>query len=197
VKLFYSPPSPFARKCRIVVRERNLMARVEEIAVMPTAGDDQLGKVNPLMQAPALLDDAGVAWNDSPLICQYLDTLGEGPRLIPDGDARWAVLRREVIADGASEMGVKIRLESVRPESERSKNWIERWRGGLIRSLDAAESAGPDKPSLDIASIATVCALTWFDLRFADIGWREGRPKLTALQAELEKRPSFRETAPA
>jgi glutathione S-transferase len=197
VKLFYSPPSPFARKCRIVVRERNLLGRVEEIAVMPTAGDDQLGKVNPLMQAPALLDDAGVAWNDSPLICQYLDTLGEGPRLISEGDARWAVLRREVIADGASEMGVKIRLESVRPEGERSKNWIERWRGGLIRSLDAAESAAPDKPYLDVASIATVCALTWFDLRFADLGWRDGRPKLAALQAELEKRPSFRETAPA
>jgi glutathione S-transferase len=197
VKLFYSPPSPFARKCRIVVRERNLLSRVEEIVVMPTAGDAQLGKVNPLMQAPALLDDAGIAWNDSPLICQYLDTLGEGPRLLPDGDARWAVLRREVIADGASEMGVKARLESVRPEGERSQSWIERWRAGLIRSLDAAEAASPDTPNLDIASIATVCALTWFDLRFADIGWREGRPKLTALQAELEKRPSFRETAPA
>jgi glutathione S-transferase len=197
VKLFYSGPSPFARKCRIVVRERGLTSRVEEISVMPTAGDPQLGKVNPLMQAPALLDDAGVAWNDSPLICQYLDAWGEGPRLVPEGDARWAVLRREVIADGAMEMGVKIRLESVRPEAERSQSWIARWHAGLIRSLDAAEAAAPDKPTLDLASIATVCALTWFDFRFADLGWREGRAKLAALQAELEQRPSFRQTAPA
>src|SRR5262249_36116322 len=102
-----------------------------------------------------------------------------------------------VIGDGASEMGVKIRLESVRPEGERSKSWVERWRAGLIRSLDAAEAAAADKPSLDIGAISAVCALTWFDLRFADIGWREGRPKLAALQAELEKRTSFRETAPA
>lgn len=35
------------------------------------------------------------------------------------------------------------------------------------------------------------------DLFAGDLDWRAGRPKLTALQASLEARPSFRETAPA
>lgn len=197
MKLFYSPPSPYARKCRILIRERNLSPRVEEIAINPIGGDDALGRANPLMQAPALVDDSDVAWSDSPLICQYLDTLGEGPRFVPEGEARWAVLRREVIADGAMEMGVKMRLESIRPEAERSQTWIARWRAGLIRSLDAAEAAAASEVQLDLGAVATVCALTWLDFRMADLAWREGRPRLAALQARLELRPSFRETAPA
>ena len=64
MKLYFSPPSPFARKCRIVVRERGLLGRVEEIAISPLSAGGDFANINPLLQAPALVDDAGVAWND-------------------------------------------------------------------------------------------------------------------------------------
>lgn len=41
-------------------------------------------------------------WTDSSLICARLDALAS-PRFIPEGDARWAARRREVIADGIME----------------------------------------------------------------------------------------------
>jgi glutathione S-transferase len=195
MKLYYSPASPFARKCRIVVREKGLLEQVEEIRVDPIAGDASLNAINPLGQVPAFIDDAGVAWTDSPLICARLDAITGEPALIPGGEARWEVLRREVFADGVMEAGVKIRLEMARPEGERSSTWPARWRASMLRGLDAAEAntAG----AFDLAAIATVCALTWVDFRFPDLGWKATRPRLAALQAELEQRPAFRETAPA
>ncbi len=196
MKLYYSPASPFARKCHILIREKGLSDRIEEVRADPLGGDDALAAVNPLMQVPALIDDDGVAWTDSPLICARLDALAPSPRFIPDGEARWDVLRREVIADGLMEFGVKIRLENTRPESERSAKWIARWRAGVLRGIDAAE-ASADPAGFDLGAVASVCALTWLDFRLPDLNWAPSHPKLAALQQTLEARASFRETAPA
>lgn len=198
MKLYYSPASPFARKCRILIREKGLLQRVEEIRADPIGGDAALNAVNPIGQVPALIDDDGVAWADSPLICARLDALAGAPAFIPEGEARWAALRRETRADAIMEVGVKMRLESIRPEGERSSTWMARWREGLVRGLDAAEADAPDAgASIDIGAVALVCALTWLDLRHPDLVWRDGRPRLAALQKALEERASFRETAPA
>ncbi|MBL8536505.1 MAG: glutathione S-transferase N-terminal domain-containing protein [Hyphomonadaceae bacterium] len=196
MKLYVSPASPFARKCRILIREKGLTERIEEVRADPIGGDAALAAVNPLMQVPALVDDEGVAWTDSPLICARLDALAPIPRFIPEGDARWSALRCEVIADGMMEFGVKIRLENTRPETERSQTWIARWRAGMLRGLDAAE-ANADPAAFDLGAVATVCALTWLDFRFPDLGWARTHPKLAALQATLESRSSFTETKPA
>ncbi len=196
MKLYFSPASPFARKCRILIREKGLNERVEEVRADPIKGDAALAAINPLMQVPALIDDAGVAWTDSPLICARLDALAPSPRFIPEGEARWGVLRREVIADGIMEVGVKIRIENTRPESERSQTWIARWRAGMLRGIEAAEAVA-DPGAFDLGAVASVCALTWLDLRFPDLGWASAHPKLAALQKALESRPSFRETTPA
>ena len=195
MKLYVTQASPFARKCRVLVREKGLAERVQEIVADAVNGDPALNAVNPMGQVPALVDDDGMIWTDSPLICARLDALAPNPRFIPEGDARWGVLRREVIADGMLELGVKIRLESLRPEGERSPTWLARWRAGLMRGLDTAEAQCVNE--LDLGAVATVCALTWLDLRFPDVGWRSGRPRLAAAQAQLEARDSFRATAPA
>ncbi len=173
-----------------------MLDRVEEIRVDPLNADPALIALNPMSQVPTFVDDAGVAWTDSPLICQRLIALGGGARFLQEGEARWSVLRREVLADGAMELGVKWRLESIRPEGERSASWIQRWRVGVLRSLDAAEAQTPEDAPFDLAAIATVCALTWLDLRHSDLGWQASRPKLAQMQTGLEQRPSFRDTAP-
>lgn len=197
MRLYYSNASPFARKCRIVIREKGMLERVEEVLADPFKSDPALLAANPLSQVPALVDDEGVTWLDSPLICARLDALSGAPSLTPEGEARWAVQRREVLGDGLLELGVKWRLESLRPASEQSPSWIERWRAGLLRGLDAAEAeAEAAAATLDMGSIALACAATWLDFRHPSLAWREGRPKLLALQSALEQRESFRETAP-
>lgn len=197
MRLYMTAPSPFVRKCRVVVREKGLVERVQEVVADPYANDPDLVAANPIAQAPALVADDGTAFTDSPLICAYLDAIGSGTRLIPDGEAQWKVRRLEALADAALEMGVKLVLENRRPEHERSPSWIARWTAGMGRALDALEAWNPPADPLDLGVIATGCTVTWIGFRHPDFDWKSGRPNLTALSEKLEQRPSFRETYPA
>jgi glutathione S-transferase len=195
-RLHVTVPSPYARKCRIVAREKGLA--VAEIAVDPYASDPRLVAANPIVQVPALEMEHGVLI-DSPVICEWLDVAGSGPRLIPvDGPDRWRVKRLETLANAGLEMGVKRLLELRRPEQERSASWIARWTGNLNRVLDRLE-ADPGVEAglpLDMGRITAGVLVTWVGFRHADLNWAEGRPRLVALQGELEARPSFTETRP-
>lgn len=197
MKLYITAPSPYARKCRIVAREKGLAGRIEEIAVDPYANAPELLASNPLVQVPTLIAEDGLPLNDSPVICEYLDALGAGPRLLPEGGPeRLRVRRLETLADGALEMGVKLVLEKRRPESERSPSWIERWTTNMHRALDGLEAAAPDASRLDMGVITAGVAVTWIGFRHPDFDWKGGRPGLAALQAALEARPSFAQTRP-
>ena len=55
MKLYITAPSPFARKVRIVAREKGLSDRIEEIATDPYADAPDLFASNPIVQVPALI----------------------------------------------------------------------------------------------------------------------------------------------
>ena len=197
MKLYITAPSPFARKCRIVAREKGLMGRIEEIAVDPYANAPELLASNPVVQVPTLIAEDGLPINDSPVICEYLDLMGDGPRLLPaDGPERLRVRRLETLGNQALEMGVKLLLELRRPETERSPSWIARWTDNMGRALDALEAARPDPARLDLGVITAGVAVTWIGFRHPGYDLAEGRPGLVALQAALEARPGFTETRP-
>jgi glutathione S-transferase len=197
MRLFYTLSSAFARKCRIVVREKGLSGRVEEVFADPYANDPALVEVNPIVQVPALVENDGTVFIDSRIICAYLDEIGPGPRLLPpSGPEHWRVRRLAALADGVVELGAKVTQELRRPEHERSPAWIERWRAGMVRGLDATEAAIPDGQGLDMAGLTIAAVATWLDFRHPDLDWRTGRPRLAAVQAELEARDSFQATRP-
>lgn len=198
MKLYITVPSPFARKCRIVAREKGLIGRIEEIAVDPYANAPELLATNPVVQVPTLIAEDGLPLNDSPVICEYLDALGAGPRLLPaEGPDRLRVRRLETLGAQALEMGVKLLLELRRPEAEQSPSWIARWTENMARALDALEAARPDPEHLDIGVITAGVAVTWIGFRHPGFDLATCRPGLVALQAALEARPSFRQTHPA
>ncbi len=196
MKLYISPSSPFARKCRIVAREKGIA--VEEIVVDPYANAPDLLAANPVVQVPSLIADDGLPINDSPIICEYLDMVGSGPRLTPEsGPERLRVRRIEATADALLEMGVKLVLEKRRHESERSPSWMERWTAHMHRALDALEAADLSADDFHIGTLTAGVAVTWISFRHPDFDWRTGRPRLVALQTALEGRASFSETRPA
>lgn len=196
MKLYITQPSPFARKCRIVARERGVA--VTEIVADPYADDPALLAANPIVQVPTLIAMDGRPISDSPVICEYLDSLGAGPRLLPtEGAERLRVRRIETLGNALLDQGVKRVLELRRPESERSPSWIARWTAGINRALDVLEGEALRAEPLDMGVITVGAALTWISFRHPDIDWKAGRPNLVALQAALEARPSFRDTVPA
>ena len=198
MKLYITTPSPFARKCRIVAREKGLADRIEEITADPYGDAPVLLAANPLVQVPALIAEDGEPITDSPVICEYLDALGSGARLLPlEESERWRVKRLETLANGVLEMGVKLVLEKRRPEQERSPSWIARWTRNMGMGLDALEAAAPRAAPLDMGVITAGVAVSWIGFRHPDFDWRTGRPNLVALPAALEARDSLRQTHPS
>jgi len=198
MKLFVSSTSVFVRKVRIVVRERGLTDRVEEISRLPVEAAPDLLAANPLSQLPALIDDEGICWTDSGVISAWLAPQGEGPRLLPDygTETYWQVSRLETAAAGLNEMMAKIVYENRRPESERSPFWLERWEGNLKRAFAVADSLCPAPDVFDMGTLTLGVAATFCDFRMAHIDWRSIAPRIAALHEVLERRQSFIDTYP-
>src|SRR4249920_1572498 len=84
MKLYYSRGSPYARKVRIVAMETKLDKKMEmvNVAVSPVAPNANVEKHNPIGKIPAL-SVKGIDLFDSPVICEYLDSLHKGRKLLP------------------------------------------------------------------------------------------------------------------
>lgn len=198
MQLFYSPTSPYARKCRVVARERDLMADIEEISVSPNDNPPELQSKNPLGKVPCLVLDDATAVFDSPVIAEYLDGLGSGPALIPAaGPARFKVLVAAALGQGVTDAAYNAAMEARRPEGERSPAAVERWRAAIVRSLDHMADHLEGLPGeLTMGHISCAAALGYLDLRHGDLKWREGRGALASWFEEFSARPSMQETAP-
>lgn len=201
MRLFFAPPSPFARKVLVVARERGQFLRLTlvPVAPLPTKPVAELAQANPIGKVPALVLDDGVALYDSRVIAEYLDALAPGtPLFPPSGDARWTALRRQALGDGIMDAGVAIRYERVaRPPEKVFPDWVEGQRRKILQGLDVLEAEGRALfGDLTIGHIAIGCALGYLDFRFADEEWRKNRPALAEFFAAFSTRASMLATAP-
>ena len=201
MKLFHNIASPFVRKVRVLAAETGQSARIELVQSVftPVQPDREVFASNPLGKIPTLLLDDGTALYDSRVICEYLDTLHDGPRLFPAaGPARWSALTRQAQGDGILDAAVGTRYElALRDPSRQWPEWIENQRQKYRRSLDAleAEAASLDG-AIDIGVITAACALGYLDFRYPDEGWRDIRPGLAEWYTSFRERDSMRTTAP-
>jgi glutathione S-transferase len=193
-----SPTSPYARDVAVTLIETGLEERVERIPTDVRDPETDIATVNPLGKIPALVTDDGEVLFDSPVICEYLDSLHDGDRLFPaSGAPRWRALRLLALGDGMTDAGVLRLLESRRPEAFRYDTWARRQDTVIGRAMDALEGElerldGP----LTIGHIAVACSIGWLDLRFPDLAWRADRPGLAEWFEAFSERPSMTATAP-
>lgn len=199
MQLFYSPTSPYARKCRIVARERGLMADLEEVVCNPMEDPAELHVKNPLGKIPCLVLDDGMAIFDSPVIAEYLDGLGNAPALIPAaGTGRFKVLVAAALGQGMTDAAFNITMEGRRPQAQQSPEVVARWRAAILRGLDQMWGHLKVLPGdLTLGHIAGAAALGYLDLRHGALEWRQGRADLAAWFDEFNARPSMRETDPS
>ena len=198
MKLRFSPVSPYVRKVSVTLIETGLQDRVENIPTNAHDPESDIAGDNPLGKVPTLiLDDASVLY-DSPVICEYLDSLHDGNKLFPaSGPARWKALQLLALGDGMADAGIASRLEGRRPEEFKFDELIERQTAVVLRAMDALEN---DLENLEagfgIGQIAVGCSLGWLDFRFPDLGWRQDRPGLADWFEAVSERPSMMQTTP-
>ncbi len=196
MRLLSSATSPYARKARAVVLEHALADRVAFITIDATGQDAEMLRAhNPLGKIPTLVLDDGTALYDSPVICEYLDSIAGGARLLPpDGIARFRAMRVVALADGIMDAALNLVLERRRPEPQRSPDWSERWTGAILRAVAAL---APDlDDTFDMGSLAAACALGYLDFRLDDLAWRAHAPALAPWFAAVAQRPCLAATAP-
>jgi glutathione S-transferase len=201
MKLFYTRPSPYARKARAAALELGLEDRIEFVEVTtlthPTNHIPELQRQNPLQKVPVLVADDGRPLFDSIVIAEYLDALAGGA-LFPKDEQRWPSLKLHALAQGIMDAGVAVRLESLRTEEKSWDEWIEAHLRKVRNGLDAVE-AEPELLSgaFNIGHLALACAIEWLAFRNVYSESEEGRPQLSAWYQEVRERPSLVATRPA
>jgi len=199
MKLHWSPRSPFVRKVMIVAHERGLIDRiacVRTVAAM-TKPHAELMKDNPLSKIPTLILDDGTVLYDSPVICEYFDSLGSGPKLFPaEPKARLMALRRQALGDGFLDLLVLLRDERARaqPSAVHLESAAAR-KAAILTYLEHEVEALTVTP-FNVGHIAIGCALSYLDFRYADEDWRKGRLHLANWHAAFAARASVRATEP-
>ena len=171
MKLRYSPTSPYVRKVAVAAIEAGLDGRIERIETDVWDPATDIAEDNPLGKVPALVTDEGTVLCDSPTICDYLDSLHDGPRLVPaEGPGRWQVLNLHALASGIMDAAVARVVEvRARPEALRFDGWLQRQTLKIARALDALEGRAA-AGSLDVVSIGDTGSLilTIADTRITD-----------------------------
>lgn len=205
MRLLFTKFSPFSRKVLILAHERGLAGHIETVATevgthvqLSAPAHDGLATVNPLIKVPVLVTGDFGPLYDSRVICEFLDSLHDGPRVFPsDLSLRWSALRQQSLADGMTEAALLLRFEDARPPEFGWSDWRAAQTRRVLQTLDALEgvSSWPDGP-LTIGQISMAAALGYLDFRFGHLNWRRERPRLDGWFAAFSARPSMQATRP-
>jgi glutathione S-transferase len=197
MKLHYTANSPFARKVMACAIARGIDDRIETVGSNPHTSPEALLKANPLSKIPCLVLEDGTAIFDSPVICEYLDSVGEANGLFPSsGTPRWVRISvMHAMADGIADALVARRMHGAAPKDEARTAFLARQTAAVQRAMAMLE-ADPPKGLADIGAIAVACALGYLDLRFADEPWRPTHPNLAAWYEQVAKLPPLARTQP-
>jgi glutathione S-transferase len=201
MKLYGAGASPFVRKVRVVLAEKDI--KHEHDPILPFNVSAEYKKISPLGKIPAIVDD-GKPLSDSSVICAYLERKHPQPAIYPSdsyefGRALWF----EEYADSAlvNVIGAKIFFKKVigpafmnQPVDEAAlKSAIDDDLPPLFDYLEG-QLDGKDALAGGRFSIADISVGSQFvNLRHAGVGVDAKRwPKLARYIAAVHGRPSFK-----
>ena len=200
MKLLIATPSPFARKVRVVLREKEI--DFEEIIDVPWNRDTICTNFNPLGKIPVLLQEGKQPLFDSSIIVQHIEHMNKSPAMYPSSqeDSMLAKII-ETTADGICDALVLISLENTRKERLRSKDWIQRQSLKIYNGMECLSNKLGNKiyfigEEFTIADVAGFSCLEYLDLRLPNFDWRSKHQNLENYWQKHKNRRSFLETRP-
>jgi len=190
--LYNGPNSPFGRKTKVtsLVQEINLEEKIINVYEA-----NFLDKHNPIRKIPTLVIN-GLAIMDSDNICLYLDSISKKNTLFPKKNY-WEIMSMTSIANGLMESVLERRMESIRSDNEKSKNFINKQEIRIIRTIKWLENNwnNYDDSYLTMDQIAIACALDYTMFRFNN-KWRTDNTKLNKWFNNFIKKDFMKSTEP-
>ena len=199
MKLLGSPTSPYARKARIALIEKNVAC--EFVPDRPSSPDSNVPKYNPLGKVPVLALDDGKGMYDSSVIIEYFDGIGSGPKLIPaEFNERIAVKQWEALGDGIVDAIVALTHDSrYSATCDSNADWYQKQLKKIERGLAALEQQIGNNTychggAFGLGDICAGMALGYMDRAYGQYDWRTKFPGLKKYSEPLFARASFQAT---
>ncbi len=197
MKLFVNQTSPYARKVRIVVKEKRLDARVALIDVDPWNDPPALLETSPLSKVPAMVTDDGIVLTESDTIARYLDELVPSPQMmLMDMATRTEATSRIALLQGMIDAAFDAVIEKRRPASGQWPDWIARQQRAVERGLAVVSKMPRPERRFDLGDVSLVCLLGYLDFRHPSIAWRTNYPELAKWFDGVSQRTSVASTGP-
>lgn len=186
-RLLYSPASPYSAKVRMAAAWLGLPVAAETV----NTNDEPALLIdnNPLGKIPTLVLDDGSALFDSRAIMQELDRMS-GRKLFPrNAQKRMEAERLEALADGIADcLLAQVYEKRFRPAEKVHQPWLDLQARKVARGLDWLNDNAPRVTTkLTGGQFAVAAMLGYLDLRFAEMNWRRGRPKLKRFEDRFAK----------
>lgn len=200
MKIYGDLISPFVRMTVVTAHEAGLGDRVQHLVepVKPTEVNAKLSTLSPLAKIPVLETADGQGIYDSRVIMEYLCHVAGNTALIPsEPDRRFRALTLQALGQGMADSAVAYRYETgVRPKGLQWEDWMTRTVARLQASFDELEKNWMAQlEPVTVGAIAVAVTLGYIDFRLADLGWRNGRPRLANWHEAFSARPSMVKTS--
>lgn len=199
MKLYGSTTSPYVRKARVLIHEKNMP--VEFIVEDPWVEDSPIIIKNPLSKVPALEIGTDSYMFESVLVVHYLDH-ADGKSFTPrDPAGYWQSQWWQALGQGIIDAGITRVFETRRPAEKQMPEKMAREEQRISRAIDLAEKTMKEDSEFllgnrfGLADIVMGVAMQYTDFRYVH-DWRSRAPKLSAWLAGVAARPSFVETLP-
>lgn len=193
MKLICHPISPYARKVMILARLSGI--ELEEVYPKKDGANGYAAGDNPLGKIPALEWQPGQFLFDSPVICEYLNSLRATPLLPETGHMRFIQLWQHALGDGLSDAVYNYRYETVRPKALHWDEMIERHDKAIRNSVATLEKISPWLGAdWTYGNIAVLCGLDYASFRAAHFDWKSAAPNLTKWHEGLTKTKVWQDT---
>lgn len=198
MKLYGSPNSPYARKTRVLIKEKNLP--VEFVIEDPWAGDSPIIGKNPFSKVPVLEVGPNNYLFESIFIGHYLDNLDGNPLQPKNAEAYWHAQWWQALGNGIIDSVIGRVLETRRPPDKQWPEKMAREGERVHRAIEVAENAFRGNRflvgySFTMADLVMGVALQYVDFRYPH-DWRASHPKLARWLPGITSRRSFEETLP-
>ena len=199
MKLFGSPFSPYVRKARVLLAEKNI--ECEFVIEDPWPAESRIPAMNPLGKVPVLQIGPEKFFFESVLVTHYLDNLDGKPLQPKDAAGYWQSQWWQALGQGIIDAGIARVFETRRPEEKQMPEKMAREEQRIARAIDLAEKTMKENSEFllgnrfGLADIVMGVAMQYTDFRYAH-DWRSRAPKLAKWLAGVAARPSFEETLP-